>query len=103
MTAFLMAVGYYNNSSNVQGAWVYHGRNDSLRQDTIGLMFRIMPIAMRFTHGKSMKSIFEEMRDQIRHCIIYNSYPFALDMFNGVYDDRASCIFQSDIYDISAL
>lgn len=99
MAAFMLAIAQYNNCKNVHCVWNYHGRNDAMRRSSVGLMFRMMPVALRFTEGMTFAEAFESLREQFRKCTLYNCYPFALDMFDPASHDRASCFFQTDIFD----
>jgi len=99
MAAFMLSIARYNNCEDVHCVWNYHGRNDAMRRNSVGLMFRMMPVALHFSDGMTYNDAFESLREQFRKCTLYNCYPFALDMFDPSSQDRASCFFQTNIFD----
>lgn len=103
MAALLLSVGEYNRCRNIQNAWVYHGRGSSMRKDTVGLLFRLMPVAIRLTDGMTMQQVFESVKQQVNDGMMYNCYPFALDMFQCIVQDRVTSIYQTGIYDFDVM
>ena len=57
-------------------SWIYKGRDNQRLQNVVGLLFRELPVAIRFDPKTTLGSLFLEIQEQITQGIVHSSYPW---------------------------
>ncbi|MER2235342.1 MAG: condensation domain-containing protein, partial [Candidatus Limivicinus sp.] len=95
-----LAVSIYNNAPNVKLSWIYNGREDVETMNTVGLLFRDLPVAFRFRDNVTLRDLFADVHEQVRQGIEHSCYPY-VDLHNQVgKSESAYLLYQQDIRDM---
>ncbi|MER2150527.1 MAG: condensation domain-containing protein [Candidatus Limivicinus sp.] len=95
-----LAVSIYNNAPNVKLSWIYNGREDMETMNTVGLLFRDLPVAFRFRDNVTLRDLFADVHEQVRQGIEHSCYPY-VDLHNQVgKSESAYLLYQQDIRDM---
>ena len=98
-----LAISFYNDSPNVKISWIYNGREDMETLNTVGLLFRDLPVAFRFHDSDTLRNIFADVHKQVREGIEHSCYPY-VDLHNQVArSESAYLLYQQDIRDTSSM
>jgi hypothetical protein len=76
IAAELLALAAYNQEPDVMVSWIYKGRDNQRLQNVVGLLFRELPVAIRFDPKTTLGSFFLEIQEQITQGIVHSSYPW---------------------------
>jgi hypothetical protein len=98
-----LAISVYNNANNVKLSWIYNGREDMQMMSTVGLLFRDLPIGIKFDDKKTLRDVFADVSDQVQKGIEHSCYPY-VDLHNQVANgESAYLLYQQDIRDMGGL
>ena len=98
-----LAVSYSTGKPNIKLAWIYNGRENLALMNTVGLLFRDLPIAYRFDKKQKLGDIFFDTHEQVQKAIEHSCYPYVENNAIAVEDDMATILYQQDIRDINEL
>ena len=97
-----MAIALYNNAPDVKLSWIYNGREDLQMMNTVGLLFRDLPVGLRFKDEMTLRDVFADVHDQVQKGIEHSCYPY-VDLHNQVANgESAYVLYQQDIRDMGS-
>lgn len=99
ITVSAIAVSLYSNNPNVMLSWIYNGREDAQMMNTVGLLYRDLPVAFRFDKNMNMGDIFADVHSQVQNAIKHSCYPYIEKNAKVIEGDVAAVLYQSDIRD----
>lgn len=98
-----LAISIYNEKDNIQLSWIYNGREDMLAMNSVGLLFRDLPVGIRFKNEMTLRELFAEVHDQVQKGIEHSCYPY-VDIHNQAGGQVAAyLLYQQDIRDMGGL
>ena len=99
ITAAALAISIYNNAPNIKLSWIYNGREDAQMMSSVGLFFRALPVAIRFSDDETLRNVFSSVREQVENGIRNSLYPY-VDIHNQVAENEpAYILYQGDLRD----
>ena len=102
ITVAALAISVYNDADDVKVAWNFNGREDAWMMSTVGLLFRELPIGIRFREEGTIRELFADVHDQVRGGIEHSVYPF-VDIHSEVAEiEEAYVLYQQDIRDMNS-
>ena len=103
ITVAAMAIAFYNKKKDIKLSWIYNGREDLQMMNTVGLLFRDLPIGIRFNDAMTLRDIFADIHDQVQKGIEHSCYPY-VDTRNQVGgSESAYLLYQQDIRDMNGM
>ena len=103
ITVAALAISVYNEAPDVKLSWIYNGREDMRMLSSVGLLFRDLPVAIRFKDSETLRNVFADVHDQVQKGIEHSCYPY-VDANNQVGNDEAAyLLYQQDIRDMGGL
>lgn len=96
-----LAISVYNDTPFVKLSWIYNGRESLQSMNTVGLLFRDLPIGIRFHDTDTIRNLFADVHDQVQKGIEHSIYPY-VDKNNQVGSESAYLLYQQDIRDMGA-
>ncbi|MBR5680318.1 MAG: hypothetical protein IKX19_06655, partial [Clostridia bacterium] len=100
ITVAALAVSIYNNKPDIKLSWIYNGREDVRMMSSVGLLFRDLPVGLRFKDGDTLRDVFADVHDQVQKGIEHSCYPY-VDLRNQVaLGESAYLLYQQDIRDM---
>ena len=70
---------------------------------TVGLLFRDLPIGIKFDDKQTLRNVFADVTDQVQKGIEHSCYPY-VDLHNQVANgESAYLLYQQDIRDMGGL
>ncbi|MBQ7248348.1 MAG: AMP-binding protein [Lachnospiraceae bacterium] len=103
ITVAALAISVYNNASDIKLSWIYNGREDLQMMTTIGLLFRDLPVGIRFRDDETLRNVFSDVHEQVRGGIEHSCYPY-VDLHNQVASgESAYLLYQQDIRDFGGM
>ena len=103
ITVAALAISIYNGAPDVKLSWIYNGREDMQSMSSVGLLFRDLPIGIRFHDSDTLRNIFADVHEQVQQGIEHSCYPY-VDMHNQVANgESAYLLSQLDIRDMGGM
>ncbi len=103
ITVAALSIAIYNNVSDVKISWIYNGREDMQMMSTVGLLFRDLPVGIRFKDTMTLRDVFADVHDQVQKGIEHSCYPY-VDLHNQVANgESAYLLYQQDIRDMGSM
>lgn len=102
ITVAALAVSLYANKPNVKLSWIYNGREDVKMMNTVGLLFRDLPVAFRFDRGQNIADVFADTHEQVQRAIEHSCYPYVENNSLVIEDDVAYVLYQRDFHDVGS-
>ena len=103
ITVAALAISIYNNAPDVKISFIYNGREDMQLMSSVGLLFRDLPVGIRFSDGDSISAVFADVHDQVTRGIEYSCYPY-VDLHNQVAEqESAYLLYQQDLRDTGGM
>ncbi|MCR5626139.1 MAG: AMP-binding protein [Lachnospiraceae bacterium] len=100
ITVAALAISIYNNESDIKLSWIYNGRENAQMMSSVGLLFRDLPVGIRFKDDMTLRDIFADIQDQVTKGIEHSCYPY-VDICNQVAKQEAAyLLYQQDIRDM---
>lgn len=103
ITVAAFAVSLYANKPNVKLSWIFNGREDVKLMNTVGLLFRDLPIAFRFDKKQNIADIFADTHEQVQKAIEHSCYPYVENNSLVIEDDVAYVLYQRDFHDVGRI
>ena len=101
ITASLIATSLYNKAKDVMVSWIYNGRSNATELNTVGLLFRNLPVALSINGKKKVVEVYKEVVEQINSGIEHSCYPYIEIGKNVVIDDLMCVLYQDDLREIA--
>ena len=99
IVAAALAMSVYNGAQDVKLSWIFNGREDVRMMSSVGLLFRALPVGLRFRDDETLRNVFSDVRTQVQDGIRYSVYPY-VDLHNEVAgNEPAYVLYQRDIRD----
>ncbi len=103
ITVAALAISVYNNNPDIKLSWIYNGREDARMMTSVGLLFRDLPVAIRFKDSLTLRDVFADVHDQVQKAIEHSCYPY-VDSHNQVANgESAYLLYQQDIRDMGGM
>ena len=103
ITVAALAISVYNEAPDVKLSWIYNGREDMKMLSSVGLLFRDLPVGIRFKDSDTLRNVFADVHDQVQKGIEHSCYPY-VDAHNQVGNEEAAyLLYQQDIRDMGGL
>ena len=92
------------NARDICLSWVYNGRDDARKLATVGLLFRILPIAFRFRDDMGFAEMVAEAGEQVAKGIGYASVSvYGANAASVVDNGIAALLCQNGMYEADAI
>ncbi len=95
ITVALLAISIYNGTRDIRLSWIYNGRDDMQMMHSVGLLFRDLPVGIRFEDQMTLRQIFADVHNQVRGGIEHSCYPYVEKQ--GTEKEIAYLLYQQDI------
>ena len=103
ITVAALAISVYNQANDIKLSWIYNGREDIQMMSSVGLLFRDLPVGIRFHDSQTLRDVFADVHDQVQKGIEHSCYPY-VDVHNQVGNsESAYLLYQQDIRDMSGM
>ena len=103
ITVAALSIRVYNNTPDIMLSWIYNGREDRQMMTSVGLLFRDLPVGIRFSDTASLREVFADVQEQVRLGIEHSCYPY-VDLNNEVGEREAAyLLYQQDIRDMGGM
>ena len=99
ITAAIIAISIYNKKNNIKISWIYNGRDDIKALNSIGLLFRDLPVALKLNNNRTIRDLYQDVHKQVQDAIKYSCYSYVDKTYDVVSDDAAYLLYQQDIRD----
>ena len=105
ITVAALAISLYNKQPNVKLTWIYNGREDTQMLTIVGLLFRDLPVALRFEDNRTLRDVLSDVHEQVRQGIEHNVYPYVeMHAAQGLTEGELACVlYQQDIRDMNGM
>ena len=70
ITAAILALQEYCHHHRIMVKWLNSNRGDGYYDDTVGMLFRILPVAVHTEHFKDLEALIEEVNRQVAQGIV---------------------------------
>lgn len=98
-----LAIAMYNQVDNVKISWIFNGREDVELMNSVGLLFRDLPIGIKLKDELTMRDLFNEVHNQVQKGIEHSCYPYVDKNNSAGGGESAYLLYQQDIRDIGGL
>ena len=104
ITVAALAISIYNNNApDIMLSWIYNGREDTQNMTTVGLLFRDLPVGIRFHDSDTLRNVFADVHEQVSGAIEHSCYPYVESQSQVTSDDLAYLLYQQDIRDMGGM
>lgn len=103
ITVAALAVSLFADKPNVKLSWIYNGRDDVKLMNTVGLLFRDLPVAFRFDNEENIANVFADTHEQVQKAIEHSCYPYVENNSLVIEDDVAYVLYQRDFHTVGSL
>ena len=98
-----LAISIYNREDDIKLSWIYNGREDMLAMNSVGLLFRDLPVGLRLKDDTTLRELFADVHDQVQKGIEHSCYPY-VDVHNQAGGAEAAyLLYQQDIRDMGGM
>ena len=98
-----LAISIYNRKNDIKLCWIYNGREDMIAMNSVGLLFRELPVGLRLKDEMTLRELFAEVHDQVQKGIEHSCYPY-VDIHNQAGSSEAAyLLYQQDIRDMGGM
>ena len=98
-----LSISIYNKENDIKLSWIYNGREDMLAMNSVGLLFRDLPVGVRLNDELTLRELFADVHDQVQKGIEHCCYPY-VDVHNQAGGSEAAyLLYQQDIRDMGGL
>ena len=100
ITVAALAISIYNEEDDIKLSWIFNGREDMQMMSSVGLLFRDLPVGIRFRDNETLRNVFMDVHEQVQKGIEHSCYPY-VDSHNQVANgESAYLLYQQDIRDM---
>lgn len=101
ITVAALAIAFYNKKYDIKLCWIYNGREDMTAMNSVGLLFRELPIGVRLKEETTLRELFADVHEQVQKGIEHSCYPY-VDINNQAGSSEAAyLLYQRDIRDMN--
>lgn len=98
--ANILATAFYNKQKDTMVSWIYNGRSNANEINTVGLLFRNLPVAVSLNGKMRIDDLYKEVTEQINKGIEHSCYPYVELGKSVVIDDIECVLYQDDLREI---
>ena len=98
-----LAISFYNKADNVKISWIFNGREDVEMMTSCGLLFRDLPVGIRFNDKLTLRDLYAEVHNQVQKGIEHSCYPYVDKHNTAGGGESAYLLYQQDIRDVSGM
>ena len=103
ITVGMLAIAIYNNKNDIKISWIYNGREEMELMNTVGLLFRDLPVGAHLHEKMTLRDLFADVHEQVQKGIEHCCYPY-VDITCDIGDGEAAYVlYQQDIRDTGGL
>ena len=103
ITVAALAISIYNHAPDVKISWIYNGREDLQNMTTVGLLFRDLPVGIRFKDSDTLRNVFADVHEQVQKGIEHSCYPYVDSRSQVNEGECAYLLYQQDIRDMGGM
>ena len=103
ITVAALAISIYNHAPDVKLSWIYNGREDLQNMTTVGLLFRDLPVGIRFRDSDTLRNVFADVHEQVQKGIEHSLYPYVDSRNQAGESECAYLLYQQDIRDMGGM
>ena len=103
ITVAALAISIYNRCPDVKISWIYNAREDAENMTTVGLLFRDLPIGIRFHDSDTLRNVFADVHEQVQKGIEHSCYPYVDSRSQVAEGESAYLLYQRDIRDMGGM
>ena len=103
ITVAALAISIYNRAPDVKLSWIYNGREDLQNMTTVGLLFRDLPVGIRFKDCDTLRNVFADVHEQVQKGIEHSCYPYVDSHNQAGGSECAYLLYQQDIRDMGGM
>ena len=103
ITVACLAIAVYNKANDIKISWIFNGREDVELMNSVGLLFRDLPIGIRLKDELTMRDLFNEVHNQVQKGIEHSCYPYVDKHNTAGGGESAYLLYQQDIRDVGGL
>lgn len=103
ISVLALAISIYNEKNDIKICWIYNGREDMLAMNSVGLLFRELPVGIRFTEKMTLRELFADVHDQVQKGIEHSCYPYVDLNSQAGEGESAYLLYQQDIRDMGGM
>lgn len=101
IVANLIALGTYNRNKDVMVSWIYNGRSNANELNTVGLLFRNLPVACTLSKDMKILDLYKDVTEQVNKGIEHSCYPYVEMSKQVIIDDIECVLYQDDLREIA--
>jgi hypothetical protein len=103
ITVAALAISIYNHAPDVKISWIYNGRENLENMTTVGLLFRDLPVGIRFRDEDTLRNVFADVHEQVQKGIEHSLYPYVDSRNQAGGSECAYLLYQRDIRDMGGM
>ena len=103
ITVAALAISQYNHADDIQLSWIYNGREDVHQISSVGLLFRDLPVGIRFRDDMTLRNVFADVHEQVQKGIEHSCYPYVELRDQVGISEPAYLLYQQDIRDMNGM
>ena len=103
ITVAALAISIYNRKDDIMLSWIYNGREDMIAMNSVGLLFRELPVGVRMNDSMTLRDLFADVHDQVQKGIEHCCYPYVDTHNQAGSSESAYLLYQQDIRDMGGL
>ena len=103
ITVAALAISIYNKAPDVKLSWIYNGRENAQSLSTVGLLFRDLPVGIRFRDDETLRNVFYDVHEQVQKGIEHSCYPYVDSRNQVASGECAYLLYQQDIRDMGGM
>ena len=103
ITVAALAISIYNHAPDVKISWIYNGREDLQNMTTVGLLFRDLPVGIRFRDSDTLRNVFQDVHEQVQKGIEHSCYPYVDSHNQAGGSECAYLLYQQNIRDMGGM
>ncbi len=103
ITVAALAISIYNEEDNIKLSWIYNGREDMEAMNTVGLLFRDLPVGVKLTNDMTLRELFSDVHVQVQKGIEHSCYPYVDIHDQAGGEEAAYLLYQRDIRDMGGM
>ena len=100
ITANILATAFYNKYKDIMVSWIYNGRSNANEINTVGLLFRNLPVAVSLNAKTRLIDLLKDVNDQVNKGIEHSCYPYVELDRAAVVDDLVCVLYQDDLREL---
>ena len=103
ITVAALSIAIFNKKRDIKLSWIYNGREDTTAMQSVGLLFRELPVAVRLKDEMTLRELFADIHEQVQKGIEHSCYPYVDKNSEAGVNETAYLLYQQDIRDMGGL